>query len=285
MKKRNLMAVAKVPLAIMLLGGVNSAYADLTLQAAGLIQNIPGASTVTPSADLFITIWDQKANDSYSVDLGLNIHTFEADAASTNITWNLDNSFKTFAATGDALTYNVAGVDENISSAGKAVYSNTTNDTVLMSFPTGGSAFSAGGFTGANLSGFENKVAAFINSNSSNSSEIITDTNNGAYFNSSQWGVGQGNSSGIDSAVAGGGGANKLSVIYLNTPGTTIAARNFTSTAMTETLPAGYFSLNAANDTLAWTSNVVTAVPVPGMTWLFLGGVMTLLASQKRKSV
>ena len=207
------------------------------------------------------------------MDLGVNIHAFEAEAATTNLTWNLDSSFISFNNTGDPLTFNVAAVDKN-----GGVSSGATLDSVMESYPTGPSAFAAT-LTGTQLNGLQTNVANYIQGyaqSASSSSEIITDPNSPAYFNSQFWGVGQGNSGAFQSAVAGGGGADKLSVMFLNTPGTTIS--RFNSTIMTQTLPVGFFSLNAGNDTLVW-----NAVPVPSAVWLFLGGVMSVLGYQKRK--
>jgi hypothetical protein len=112
--------------------------------------------------------------------------------------------------------------------------------------------------------------------------EMVNSTNPGYFNYAGGWGIGQGVTSQNHSTVYGGSGANSLSVIVYNSPGGNVVS----STPYTTTKPTGYFSLSQTGGSyyLNWTSSTVSAVPVPGAVWLFLGGMMTLLGFQKRKA-
>jgi hypothetical protein len=272
MKARNLADYKKLPLAILLAcGGVNSAVADLQTIGPVTQQTLPGG--ILPTVNVFLNVWDQAASTSYSVDLGVPLLTFEAEASSTSLTWDLDSTFKTFAATGDAMTYNVAAVNEN-----GGVHNNTTADSLMLSYPTGlqSQTFSAT-IAYPKFNSDQSVVVGFINLLNSTGQETQTSSSAG-YFNSVFWGIGESIGNQLSASTD---GTNQLSAFFLNTPS---LASIKTTTNMTEFSPTGYFSLNLTNDTLVWTSTAVTAVPVPGAVWLFLGGILTLLGGQKRKS-
>ena len=170
----------KLPLAILLVCGVNGANADILTKGPVTDPINPSTNSAVPTADIFLTVWDQQAAKSYEVDLGVNIHVFQAEAATTNLTWDLDSSFQSFNNTGDPLTFNVAAVDKN-----GGVTSGATLDSVMESYPTGPSAFAAT-LNGANLNGLQTNVVNYIQS-ASTTGEIITDPTNAAYFNNQFW--------------------------------------------------------------------------------------------------
>ena len=270
-----------LPAVLLLACCINTTQADQTLSTAGPVLQTLQNNLYVSTPDIFLNVWDQTAGDSYNVDLGVNLHTFIAEAATTNITWNLDSYFKSFASAGNPLTFNIAGVDEN------GNVKTSTNDSVLLSYPTGleSSTFAASlnyHLFATNQTLVNNYIETLsgnvlITHSGAQSAEIVTDQNNPAYFGSTTWGIGEG-TPGVLSAVSGGGGANELSVLFLNTPGGSVT----NGTVIPQTLPAGYFSLNAANDTLVWNANS-TAVPLPGAVWLFVGGLLGLLGSQKSR--
>ena len=273
MKTRNLAAYKTLPLAILLACGGLSSSAQADLQTAGPVTQQILANGVLPTVDVFLNVWDQGASTSYSVDLGIPILTFETVASGQSFTWDLDSAFQTFAATGDVLTYNIAGVNEN-----GGVHNNTTNDALLVSYPTGllSQSFSAT-IAYPKFNSDQSVVVGFINLLNSTGQETQSSSSAG-YFNSTSWGIGESIGSQLSATT---GGANQLSVLFLNTPN---LATIKTTTNMTEFSPTGYFSLNLANDTLVWTSTAASAVPLPGAVWLFLGGMLTLLGGQKRKA-
>lgn len=265
----------KLVFGVLLACGAAGAQADQTLSTNGL--------PVGGSNDIFLTVWDQPAATSYSVDLGVSMPTFEAEVASGNITWNLDSVFQSFAATGDNLIWNIAGVN--------AVTKTTTADSVLQSYGYGeiSQSFTSLTVAYATMAGMQALVGGEINNLYAYGSQVVTNTNDPAYFASAGWGVSQGVGSSIDSTTTSGTttfnalfpqSVNKLGVIFLNAPGGTVKS----TTTVVDTIPVGYFSLNTSNDTLVWSATApASAVPVPGAIWLFLGGVMSMLGLQKRK--
>jgi hypothetical protein len=229
-------------------------------------------------------VWDPVAATSYAVDLNVSLLTFIAEQATTNITWDLNSVFTSFASTGDALTFNIAAA--NYGTPNPSYIYQDPNDTLLYSYQTGetGLNYYATTLKQAQILGDQNKIVGeFITQQGGAGSEVVTSTS-AAYYGSSFWGNGQGNSIPNHSTVYGGSGTNSLSLALYTSPG----ASTVSGTPFTLTLPSGYFSLSqsAGSYYLNWsaTSAASTAVPVPAAVWLFLGGVMTMLGFRKKKS-
>jgi hypothetical protein len=91
------------------------------------------------------------------------------------------------------------------------------------------------------------------------------------------WGVGEGLGTNNLSSTYGNGGLNELVAQYLSSPGSSVS--KYAPVDMS--LLAGYFSLT--NTGVTWTSTA--AVPLPTASWLFLGGLFSLLVGKKRKQV
>lgn len=259
----------KLAFGIMLACGVSGAANATTSPINNIVAN-----------DLFLNVWDPTTTTSYAVDLGVSLPAFFAEAGSS-LTFNLDSTFSNWVATvpNDTLTFNIAA-------ANVVPPQNTTADAYLLSFEAANSPFASDPtmnlhLMNINQGNIESRIGEL-----NGSPELIYDPTgtNQAYFNyfgGVEWGIGEAIASQIMSSTVGNGGLNQLYVEYLNTPGTNSQA-NSVKTPYEQL--NGYFSINTSNSTLNWTSTAVSAVPVPGAVWLFLGGLMTVLGLQKRKS-
>ena len=250
------------------------------------------ASTITPQewttgsnlTDLGLMVWDQNAATSYSVDLNINLLSFIAQEATTNMTWNLDSVFTSFAATGDALTFNIAAA--NIGTPNPSYVYQDPNDSIMYSYQTGqsGSNYIPANMKPNTVIADQGKVQGEWTTQGSTGSEVTSYTLSTAYFNNVQWGVGQ-NTNQNHSAVYRGTGTDSLSVDIISSPGSsTIAATNFPVH-----LPIGYFSLSEVSGSylLTWSSGATATatVPEPAEIGLFLTGLASLLGLRKRNSV
>lgn len=264
---------SKLVLGGLLVLGMTNAKADLTPLMWTSTSNL---------ADLGLNVWDQNAATSYAVDLNIPLLTFMAEQSTTNLTWDLDSVFTSFASTGDALTFNIAGANIGTTSP---VYKDP-NDSLLYSYQTGetGSNYFTTTYKQAQILTNQSNVQGEFGTQLVTGSEVAT-SSSPAYFNyTGGWGIGQiGNQN--HSTVYGGGGADALSVAFYNSPG----SATISSTAFIDTFPTGYFYLSqsSGNYYLNWsaTAAATSAVPVPGAVWLFLGGVLTILGFHKRKAI
>ena len=229
-------------------------------------------------------VWDQNAATSYSVDLNINLLSFIAQEATTNMTWNLDSVFTSFAATGDALTFNIAAA--NIGTPNPSYVYQDPNDSIMYSYQTGksGSNYIPANMKPNTVIADQGKVQGEWTTQGSTGSEVTSNTLSTAYFNNVQWGLGQ-NTNQNHSAVYRGTGTDSLSVDIISSPGSsTIAATNFPVH-----LPIGYFSLSEVSGSylLTWSSGATATatVPEPAEIGLFLTGLASLLGLRKRNSV
>ena len=253
------------------------------------------ASTITPqewtsssnASDLGLMVWDQTAATSYAVDLNISLLSFIAQEATTNMTWNLDSIFTSFAATGDQLAFNIAAA--NYGTPNPSYIYQDPNDTLLYSYQTGetGLNYYATTLKQAQILGDQNKIVGeFITQQGGAGSEVVT-SNSAAYYGSSFWGNGQGNSIPNHSTVYGGSGTNSLSLALYTSPG----ASTVSGTAFNLTLPSGTFSLSQVSGSylLSYSDGVIssssTSVPEPAEIGLFLTGLASLLGLRKRNSV
>ena len=274
MQLKKVSLYSRLALGCVLAVGIQNAKADITpLQW----------TTTSNQTDLGLMVWDQAAATSYAVDLNVSLLTFISEEATTNITWDLDSVFTSFAATGDALTFNIAAA--NIGTPNPSYVYQDPNDSIMYSYQTGqsGSNYIPANMKPNTVIADQGKVQGEWTTQGSTGSEVTSYTLSTAYFNNVQWGVGQ-NTNQNHSAVYRGTGTDSLSVDIISSPGSsTIAATNFPVS-----LPAGYFSLSNSGGSyyLTWsaTSAASAAVPVPAAAWLFLGGVMTMLGFRKRNT-
>jgi hypothetical protein len=256
-------------------GTINS-YKKLALGIA-LATSVSGANAAVvqmPINDVFLSVWDATTQTSFSADLGVDLTTFVGQVGS-NLTYQLGSTFASWAASGNALTYNIAGTNQ-ISPK------NTTVDGVMLSSAYGNPIWITPPvyFT---LLTEQTIVKNRVNDINVDGNEIVVGNTAQSYFNSTNfpWGVSQGAAAVDQSTTVGGGGLNQLLVQYVTTTGSATVANN---TVMNLQTLSGYFSLNTANSTLNWTSTAVSSVPVPAAVWLFMGGLMSVLGFQKRKS-
>jgi hypothetical protein len=271
MKTNKLGSYKKLALGIALASGVSGAN-------AGNIN--PGAMAVN---DVFLSVWDATKQTSFAADLGVDLTTF-VGLAGANKAYDLGAAFTTWAAlgAGDTFTYNVAGVNQ-------VAPQNSTVDGVMLSGESTNLPWPAGSTPNykvlGTITGIINQRVNDINVNGLGviaSVDSLGNPNQG-YFNNVFWGASQGiSSTAWDSSTVGDAASlNQLFVQYVHTTGIPVLAN---SSKMTLETLSGSFSLNTANSTLNWTTTAVTAVPVPAAVWLFMGGLMSVLGFQKRKS-
>jgi hypothetical protein len=262
MKTNKLVSFKKLALGIALALGVTSANA---------------AVVQMPIHDVFLSVWDATKQTSFAADLGVDLTTFVGLAGATKA-YNLGAAFTSWAAlgAGDILTYNVAGANQ-VPPAGSTV------DGVMLS----GELAYLPWQIGLNIpnDGNLNTMQKIVNlqvTNINTDGLGAVDSTKQSYFNNPFWGLSEGISPTANySTTVGGGGLNQLSLQYFATNGTTTPSNSVKT--IVQTL-SGSFSLDLATSTLNWNSTAVTAVPVPAAVWLFLGGLMSVLGFQKRKS-
>lgn len=266
----------KLALGVVLACGVNGA------QAATLITNLN---------DVFLSVWDATSASSYTLDLGVDINTFGTTYGASDHSWALDSVFSGWTgvggiAHGNQLAFNVAGVNQIVGAA--TARSSLLNSLVNSFNPLLGTSWPQGGSNYFTFLTEQNNVLHRINDlNLSTSSELVTDPTVAAYFVSPNypWGVsqhmGQDQSSYVLGTVVDPGLYNHLNISYVTGTGSGTVTN---ATQMATNILTGFFSLDVANSTLNWTSTAVTAVPVPGAVWLFMGGLLSMLGLQKRKS-
>lgn len=271
MQMKKLGRYTKLALGCALAMGAGAARADMTPMMWTSSSNL---------SDLGLMVWDQNAATSYAVDLNIDLQTFISEEASTNMTWDLDSAFTSFASTGDPLTFNIAAANYGVTRS-------DTTDSLLFSYPTGysGSNYFASVFSESLVAKNQNVVQQEWTLQGTAGSETVN-SSNVAYFADSNnyWNVGQSIATQNHSSVYGGSGADSLNVIFYNSPGGTVKS----STSYITTEPTGYFYLSqaAGNYYLNWSATpAVSAVPVPGAVWMFLGGLMTLQGLRKRKAL
>ena len=251
------------------------------------------ASNLVSANDLFLSVLDDSGQQSYTVDLGVSITNFIAEASSSfSIPLNSDYSTwatQQLAIPGHYLTYNIAAV--------QAITYTSSNplDSLLMSQDTLRAASQfvpLGPLTNNQLSQVQPEISAHISDvnisySYNGNTALVTPTSPDpqGYFNSTNnpWGNGQGDNSGnsYNSTTLGGGtGINELSMYYVT------ANRSSRNGNTTQGYLTGYFTLSADNTQLNWVVNsTVVSVPLINSAWLFLTGFISLLGWQKRQTV
>ncbi|MBD9360603.1 hypothetical protein [Methylomonas fluvii] len=266
--------------AICLMAGINTAQAAID-NGAPLIQ----AGGTGSAGELFLNVWDQAAATSYSIDLGTTVGDFLSGNLSPTF-GHLDQRFIDWAATtSDPLIFNVA-------SNNSYVGFQDPNMGVLLSRRTGAS--DPGHITVSTLLTWNTRVrdraialniaevaqnpGATATDYAANLSEVTT-TGASSYFGYTFWTKTMGISGWDGSAKVRSSGVEDetLDFYFVHSPGGSVVA----STRAVFDKLEGQFSLDIANAKLVWTPTV-TAVPLPGAVWLFLGGLVSLLRLQKR---
>jgi hypothetical protein len=252
-------------------------YTKLALGIA-LASGVTGANAATMAVnDVFLSVWDATRQTSFTADLGVDLTTFVGLAGATKA-YNLGAAFTTWAAlgAGDTFTYNVAGVNQ-VPAAGSTV------DGAMLSGELANLPYQNGAVANYGNLGNVQKVINLQVTNINTDGLGAVDSTKQSYFNNPFWGLSEGISptANYSTTVGGTGSVNQLFLQYFATNGAAIP----TNAKLTNLQNlSGSFSLNLANSTLNWTTTAVTAVPVPAAVWLFLGGLMSVLGFQKRKS-
>jgi hypothetical protein len=96
-----------VPLAVISL--CLASPAGLAAIANGAPKLVPIDFNSASSGELFLSVWDETAQKSYSLDLGVTAEQLLANPAGR--TWALGQRFRDFAATGNPLKFNVAAAN------------------------------------------------------------------------------------------------------------------------------------------------------------------------------
>ncbi|MBD9355270.1 hypothetical protein [Methylomonas albis] len=266
--------------AICLMAGISNAQAAINNGASSIQAGGTGSA-----GELYLNVWDQAASTSYSIDLGVTVGNFLSGNLPTTF-GQLDQRFINWAATtSDPLIFNVAGNNSYVP------FANSANG-VLLSRRTG--ATEPGGITLSTLGTWESRVrdranalniaevaqnpGATATDYAANLSEVTT-TGASSYFGYTFWTQNMGISGWNGSAKVRNSGVEDetLDFYFVHSPGGTVG----TSTRAIFEKLEGKFSLDIADAKLVWTPTV-TAVPLPGAVWLFLGGLVSLLRLQKR---
>jgi len=273
-----------LPLALLLAAGSSSTLAAINPGTIGPPVNTGSGS----SGELFLSVWDQAAATSYSYDMGLTVEAFIADATTAR-TWVLDQRFIDFAATGDTLTFNIAGSNgyPGITTGGviNANYGFLASHLVGAVFGSAPNNASLGQIYTAYTGHIQYLNNSQINQNGGsqfnqadqtnyplNLSEVTT-TNSGSYFNNA-WGVSMNAKipwmASAKVRQTDGSADTTLDMYFVHA---NPAATN--SSSIFQPVGTGFvFSLDPATATLSWASTA--PVPVPAAVWLFLSALAGL---------
>lgn len=278
----------KLAVAICLACGLNSAQA--AINNGGFVGD--GNLGNDASGEIFLSVWDQLAGTSYSIDLGTTVDEFIAGSDNSR-SWSLDQRFIDWAgATSDPLIFNVAGNNN---------YSNdwsNTNFGVLATIRTG-SSLPNGNISMTSLDGwigkFEGRANALnISQNNDNGntdpgftdfaanlSEVSMSNETTTYFSvPGRWGTTEGMANWVGSATVRGSNPDQtVDFLFIHSPG---GQNTSDSTPTLRSRLDGYLTLDVTAATLNWHSNVAT-VPLPASAWLFLSGLLATLRFHKRK--
>ncbi len=245
------------------------------------------------SGELFLSVWNEEAATSYSLDLGITVEEIASGAVLTR-QWDLAStsvapffgSFLSALGAGKTLQYNVAA--NNTLGA-----LNTNPDFGVVTTFSNSPAEVQGVQPGVGLSGIVSTLSSNVRSRINNLNATVTEDHPGAtandfaanldeqsdatqfsYFNDASWGIDLGGGiGGLTTATVVG---QVLDLYLLGWSGSGPTSR-FSQ--------LGQYSLNA-NGLLTFTS--VSAVPVPAAVWL-LGSVLLGMAGYggrgKRQSI
>jgi hypothetical protein len=230
---------------------------------------------ITQPSELFVNVWDETAQQSYALDLGITTAQLLANP-SQSLSYNLasDTNYAGFLNPQSPLVFNVAG------------FSLVLND--LPDIPGYGALITSNGDVAGSTSGWSqaqvdnagNKISVHIGglnaveSNSTangagNGSGVAGPTSGDAYFGANTWlsnlggGLPFNNTAGVDTA---------LSFWQLGTSDGSDAVA---------TLLDGSWTLSG-NGTLTYSA--VSPIPVPAAVWLFGSGLVGMIGVARRKT-
>jgi hypothetical protein len=229
---------------------------------------------ITQPSELFVNVWDETAQQSYALDLGITTAQFLANPTQT-LSFNLagDANYTSFLTPQSPLMFNVAG------------FSLVLND--LPDIPGYGALITSNGDVAGSTSGWSqaqvdnagNKISVHIGglnavesnataNGAGNGSGIAGPTSGDAYFGANTWltnlggGLPFNNTAGVDTP---------LGFWQLGTSdGSDAVATPFD----------GSWTLSS-NGTLTYSA--VSAVPVPAAVWLFGSGLVGMIGVARRK--
>jgi len=244
------------------------------------------------SGELFMSVWDETAAQSYTYDLGVTVNQFFANAT-TPQTWVLDQRFVNFASTGDQLAFNIGG-----NSGYPGIITNgvvNSNFGVLAShlvgFPLNPNTIANASIGSQFVSSFSARLN-FVNQSivADNPGTTLTDyaanlseqsgSSEPSYF-TNFWGITMKNIPWTASAKVrqtDGSPDTSLDMYFIHGNSAGVA-----SPALVTAIGTGYyFKLDPAAATLTWTT---TAVPLPASVWLMLSalGGLGLFKRRERK--
>jgi len=251
--------------------------------------------SATGPSDVVLTIWDQTAKESYSLDLGISQADILANGF-TSASFASSTVFQAFVtgeknASTDVIVYSVNSADNNTSDAyyGLAVTQAQTNvATAITNLQTKINSDTASSNAAQKLDSFFSFVGT---------GENVAKINNGGTGNDALGVSGQtwfaaNNASATLQTQFGGLSTTTSDIVKAN------LSANYFYEAYSDTLNAsvaqyaGSWGLDLANGSLTFTpaATLVTpvnaapsSVPVPGAAWMMLTGLVGLVAAKRRK--
>lgn len=257
----------------------------------------PGTQAEASSGEMFLSVYDVDNATTYAIDLGTTVNDFVDGIAYSSYTWNLGPRWGSFIsnATGE-LKWNVGGFNmyTNVQLLDPH-YGNLLSQTNISGLNEADPRFVQisqlqGGQTGLRTQArnLNNALPASTPVNPGKTKltdyaanwDLIT-TNANAFSNGLGLGNWQANgylyADGTEHTTIDGENNETVTMVWWHTgsaPGTT------TNDWASFDQESGYMSLDLTSGTLNW--NYVTAVPLPGAAWMFLGGLLSLLRVNNR---
>jgi hypothetical protein len=247
------------------------------------------ADTLADPSDLFLNIYDMTTLNSYNVDLGITMTQFISSSKTETGTtaYSLGSAFTGIA--GDSLEYNISAVNTPPNATDDPTFGYLISSPLSTGFPIAGSKNVA-----ALNGGIVNPLSRIQDIQTAAFDTVLTNANGGltAGFHvdwdlNSTLGI---STSGVFNTTKdenGNAAPNALYIDAVTSPGTIANGGTLTTVLQSSkeniNLLAGHFTLTSTG--LDWVSSntTVAAVPLPATSWLFLGGLASLLKLQKRK--
>ncbi len=256
-----------------------------TLTMSGVANASIQRTTKLLDGELFLTAWDQAAQQSYSRDLGVLQHNFLANTSQTR-TFNLNTldtgtadanwtKFITTGSKGVGVVYTVTSANQSwkvpdYSTRGLLTTSPSTVADIMQS--TGNDSLLSNSLAAIDIFALDSNAAAgdalTTTSSANNSSfSVIGDT---GYFGKPTWNINDGGKSFLT-----------IGDIDNSVPFYSVLMLGDYSTVQPTKLP-NVWKLTKAGDL---TYAPVSAVPVPAAVWLFGSGLLGLVSVARRRKV
>jgi hypothetical protein len=233
---------------------------------------------LTQSGELFFNVWDETAQQSYGLDLGITTTELLANPNQT-LTFNLfsDANYGSFLSPQSPLVFNIAGFDAVLNDISDVPF----YGDMLTSNAAVASMVAGAGWSTAQLDGLNSRFSVHLGALNSvesnptangagNGSGVAGPGNGDAYYGANTWmnnfggGIPFTNSAGVDTA---------LSFWHLGTTdGADVVTTQFDNV----------WTLSS-NGVLTYAPSV-SQVPVPAAVWLFGTGLMGLVGVARRKT-